>query len=296
MSGSSHDLLVRVPKGRSLFALHAAVARAAGLWGVTLEPGRALRLPTGEPAVDLVCARAAEQVRIRMVQTAASGRPRIALVVDDFGYPPRDLVDRYLRLGFPFTPAILPGYPRSLESARRFVQAGHAPILHLPMDPKDQEHNDPGPGLIRSTMEPAEIRAIVTGHLADLEGIMGVSQHMGSRGSEEAEVVAPALDALAGRGLVFLDSATSPRSILPAEAARRGVRCVTADLFLDGDPHPSRATMAARMLQARSLAEEAGSAILICHARKGTLEYLESVSDSLAGWGCRFVSLGELLR
>jgi polysaccharide deacetylase 2 family uncharacterized protein YibQ len=282
--------------GRSLYAVHADIARAARIWGADLAEADEARLPSGELIIATQIARGPERIDLRLLRNEASGAPRIAIVIDDFGYQNDDLLERFLALPIAFTPAVLPGYAHSASSARRFSGAGRPPLLHLPMEPRNREQFDPGPGAVRAGMPAAEIRDLVARHLRDLDGIVGVSQHMGSRGSEEPGVIEPTLDAIAARDLLFLDSATTPRSVVPAEAAAKGVRCYTADLFLDGDPQASPATMRARMAEAYRLAEEVGSAILIAHARPATLRFLESIADSLARAPCRPVLLADLLR
>lgn len=222
--------------------------------------------------------------------------PRVALVIDDFGYQSADLIESFAALAVRFTPAVLPGYPRSTEAARILVESGHAPILHLPMEPKDYPGTDPGPGAVMTGMAPTRIASILEEHLAGLPKVVGVSNHMGSRACEDRETVAALMESLSPRGIFFLDSGTSEGSILSHEAARRGVACLTADLFLDGEERPDGATMAARLAEARELAESCGSAILIGHARKETRAFLPEAADSLRAWGVRLVPVTDLLR
>ena len=74
------------------------------------------------------------------------------------------------------------------------------------------------------------------------------------------------------------------------------MRCLTADLYLDGEVDPTRETMMRRLIEARRIAESCGSVILVGHARPATLEFLMASQDSFRVWGCRPVALGDLLR
>ncbi len=132
--------------------------------------------------------------------------------------------------------------------------------------------------------------------MRDLDGIAGVSNHMGSRASEDTALAGAVLGFLGDRGLFYLDSGTSMHSVFPAAAASRGVSYLAADLFLDGDANPSQASMAKRLREARDLAVRSGSAILIGHARPATLAFLTEAPDSLRAWGCQVVPLADLLR
>jgi uncharacterized protein len=291
------DLTCFVPEGGSVLKLHGDLATAVGYWGGTIASGEEKILLGEQRALDLRITRNHEAVRLRLLQDwPAAGDGRIALVIDDFGYQDPELIARFLDLPIPFTPAILPGYARSTHVARLAQEKGRAAILHLPMEPKDYPAEDPGPGAIFTRMDHARIRQEVENDLRDLAGIVGASNHMGSRASDDTAVVGTVLEVLGERGLFFLDSGTSTRSAFPATAARRGVACLAADLFLDGEPNPTRATMARHLAEARDLAFRDGSAIVIGHARPATLDFLLTAPDSLRAWGCRAVPLTDLLR
>ncbi len=291
------DLICHLPEGGSLFKVHAELSTAVRVWGGTILSGEEKTLDKGRRALDLAIARRGETIRLRLLHEREAPREaRIALVIDDFGFQEPDLIGRFLDLPIPFTPAILPGYPRSIHAARWAEQKGRRPILHLPMEPKNYPAENPGPGALFVRMNRAEKRAIVEGDLLGLAAIVGVSNHMGSRASEDTALAGAVLDLLRDRRLFFLDSGTSMHSVFPAEAARRGVPCLAADLFLDGEANPTPATMGKRLAEARDLALRTGSVILIGHARPATLAFLTSVPDSLRAWGCSIVPLADLLR
>lgn len=286
------DLICRIPPGRSTFDLNARITRAMSVLGGQVRSGKEM-----QGRVDLLLKLNDETCRLRLLPTESiDSVPSVAIVIDDFGYQSSERIDRFLSLPFPFTPAVLPGYARSAHVVERSLAKGKRPILHLPMEPVDRENNDPGSGALLVGMDTLQVRALVGGHLAELAGVVGVNHHMGSRGSKEPSLVGPALDVIAENGLFYLDSATSPSSVCAVEAARRGVPCLTVDLFLDGDPDLSRHSMLARLREASWTARTTGSAIVIGHAGPATLQFLESDVDSLASWGCRIVPLETLLR
>jgi polysaccharide deacetylase 2 family uncharacterized protein YibQ len=291
------DLICGLPPGRSSFRIHADLSEAMRIWGGEAVAGEETVLPGTGRVVDLTVTESGESRVIRLVRRGeADTAPRIAIVIDDFGHQSQSLIDGFFRLPFPFTPAVLPGYARSVATVRRARDAGRPPILHLPMEPLDAPRHDPGEGAIRTGMQADEIRKLIDADLHALAGVTGVSNHMGSLACEKSELVGPMLDALLPTGLFFLDNGTSERSVVPAEAARRGVRCLSADLYLDGEADPTRESMKKRLNEARRIAESSGSVILVGHARPATLEFLEASQDSFRAWGCRPVALGDLLR
>lgn len=291
------DLRVDLPPGRTLFRLHSEVARAAASWGAELISAQEESRPQQGTTLTLTLRRGGEtrSVVIAPSKTIAV-EPRLALVIDDFGFQSIDMIETFAELPLRFTPAVLPGYPRSAEAARILLESGHPPILHLPMEPKDYPRTDPGTGAVMSGMPPERIGTILDGHHATIPGIVGVSNHMGSRASEDRAAAFGLMQVLAERGLFFLDSGTSDESLFAHEAARHGVRCLTADLFLDGDPRPDSTSMARRLAEARELAGSCGSVIMVGHARKETRAFLPVAADSLRSWGIRLVPLADLLR
>jgi polysaccharide deacetylase 2 family uncharacterized protein YibQ len=291
------DLTCRVPEGGSLFKVHAELSRAVEVWGGAITSGEEKTLEKGQRALDLRITRGRESVRLRLLHDrGAPDDCRIVLVIDDFGFQEAGLVARFFDLPVSFTPAILPGYPQTASAIRMAQMKGRSPILHLPMEPKEYPEEDPGPGALFVQMDRSQKRAILEKDLRDFAGVVGVSNHMGSKASEDTALVGAVLDVLKERGLFFLDSGTSMQSAFPAGAARSGVPCLAADVFLDGEANPTPGTMARRLREARDLAFRTGSAILIGHARPATLAFLRSAPDSLRIWGCRVVPLTDLLR
>ena len=280
-----------------MFRVNADLTTAMRYWGGGLDAGEEMLVRTGEKAIDLVLTKRGESRRVRLFpNVTVEATPRIALVIDGFGYQAAGQIERYLRLPFAWTPVVLPGRARSTWTVRRCLESGRPPILQLPFEPGDPSHRDPAPGAIPVSMDSVQIGALVEMRLREMDGVIGITQDMGSPGGESAAVVDPVLDRVALHRLFCLDSRTSEGSAWPAEAARKGVRCLSADLFLDGQASPERATMRKHMLEACDLAASSGSSILIGHARPATLDFLESFRDSASLKGCRLVSIVELLR
>jgi polysaccharide deacetylase 2 family uncharacterized protein YibQ len=291
------DLICHLPPGRSSFRVHADLSDAMRIWGGEAVAGEETVLPGTGRVVDLTVTRSGESRVVRLVKREESAEtPRIAIVIDDFGHQSQSLIDGFFRLPFVFTPAVLPGYARSVATVRRACDAGRPPILHMPMEPRAVALHDPGEGAIRVGMDADQVRRLVQGDARALAGVTAVSNHMGSLACERSELVGPMLDEMRARGLYFLDNGTSEHSVVPAEAARRGVRCLSTDLYLDGEAVPTPETMKRRLLEARRIAESCGSVIMVGHARPATLQFLMAAQDSFRAWGCRPVPLGDLLR
>ncbi len=246
------DLTCRVPKGGSLFKVHAELSRAVNVWGGAIAMGEEKTLEKGQRALDLRITRRRESVRLRLLhEKEAPGECRIALVIDDFGFQEPGLVGQFLDLPISFTLAILPGYPQTASAVRLAQARGRSSILHLPMEPKEYPNENPGPGALFVRMDRSQNRVILEKDLRDCSAAAGVSNHMGSLACEDTRVVGA--DARrAERAGTLLPRQRHLRAVgVPAEAARRGVRCLTADLYPRRGGRSDPETMKRRLLEAR---------------------------------------------
>ena len=100
-------------------------------------------------------------------------------------------------------------------------------------------------------------------------------------------------EALKERRFFFVDSLTTPGSLGLDASRKAGIPAVRRDIFLDDDP--SAMAMRRRWNEAVALAKRKGSALLICHGRRETLEVLSSLLPGLKKEGVRLAAVTELL-
>lgn len=197
--------------------------------------------------------------------------PLLAIVLDDLGMDRKRTRDAVM-LPAPLTLAWLPHAP-DLEARTRSARArGHELLVHLPMEP--QGRADPGPGALLTSLDRATLRARIGRALDAFDGHVGVNNHMGSRFTAHAEGMRILFDSLSGRGLLFLDSLTTPDSVARALGARTGMAVVSRDIFLDA--RPGAGEVRAQLARAVRLAERTGSAIAIGHPRDHTIDTLRT--------------------
>ena len=217
-------------------------------------------------------------------------RARLAVVIDDWGYGWR-AADAFFALDAPLTVAVIPFLPHSREQALKARRRGFEVLVHLPMEPEDPAL-DPGPHAITTRLSSEEIRRRVEEAIDAVPGAVGVSNHMGSRATADPRVMEAVLEAVRRRGLFFLDSRTTPRSVVGAVAARMGMPWARNDLFLDGDR--SVPYVRARLLLAAHRALETGQAVAIGHVQPATAAALALVLPELRREGIRLVPVSEL--
>src|SRR6266487_4554369 len=161
-----------------------------------------------------------------------AGAPRVAVIIDDLGSR-RDVFDVLRDLRRPLTVAVLPGLPLSEWTAREAAQAGMEVLLDLPMGPYRYPEVDPGPGSLLMAMSPQELQRQVGAHLASVPGAVGVTNHMGSRMTEDRTRMRTVVEVLAGRRLFMVDGLTSNLSVAYDEAKAAGLRAGRRQIMID---------------------------------------------------------------
>ena len=209
--------------------------------------------------------------RFAGVAEPAEGRPMIAIVLDDLGIDKRR-GRRAIELPAAVTLAFLP-YATDLDEQTALArQRGHELLVHVPMQPHGH-NSDPGPNVLDIQLGAAEVRRRIDWNLKQFEGYVGVNNHMGSLFTESDEGMRLVAEEMGARGLLFLDSLTSARSVGEATALGLGVPTTRRDVFLDNTD--TAAEVEYRLAQTERIARETGSAIAIGHPRDATLNVLE---------------------
>lgn len=229
----------------------------------------------------------------RPAPPAPVSAPRVAVIVDDLGAR-RDVFDPLRDIRRPLTVAILPGLPLSQWTAREAAQAGMEVILDLPMEPYRFPEVDPGPGALLMAMGPQELQAQVGAHLASVPGAVGVTNHMGSRMTEDRARMRSVLEVLAGRRLFLVDGLASNLSVAYDEAKALGLRAGRRQIVVD---HAAgEAGDRVRWDEVAWWAERRGEVIVIAHGHPLTARLLREYVPRWEARGIRLVPVSQLAR
>lgn len=229
----------------------------------------------------------------RPAPPAPLSAPRVAVIVDDLGAR-RDVFDPLRDIRRPLTVAILPGLPLSQWTAREAAQAGMEVILDLPMEPYRFPEVDPGPGALLMAMGPQELQAQVGAHLASVPGAVGVTNHMGSRMTEDRARMRSVLEVLAGRRLFLVDGLASNLSVAYDEAKALGLRAGRRQIVVD---HAAgEAGDRVRWDEVAWWAERRGEVIVIAHGHPLTARLLREYVPRWEARGIRLVPVSQLAR
>ncbi|THF76590.1 divergent polysaccharide deacetylase family protein [Cohnella fermenti] len=157
---------------------------------------------------------------------------RIAVVIDDFGNNMKGTA-QMLDLPIKLTVAVMPFLPSTRKDAEAAYRKGHDVIVHLPMEPVRGKASWLGPNAILTSLTDEEIRKRVEMAIADVPHAVGMNNHMGSKATADERIMRIVLQVCKEKGLFFLDSRTSYKSVIPKVAAEVGVPLLRNDVFLD---------------------------------------------------------------
>lgn len=242
-----------------------AGAPTAKLPIANLQPGDAIPAP---PRADLSATSTAERdealAKLPLVDVPLPDRsdraPRIAIVIDDLGLN-RTATKNMIALDPGLTLAFLPYGERSGALAAEARIAGHEVLLHMPMEPNSRAN--PGPDALLTLQEPKLIRTRLRRALDRIPQAIGLNNHMGSRFTSNAAGMEVVLDELNARGMMILDSVTSPKSVIPKLARERGMPSDARDVFLDNIRDV--ALIHQQLDELERIARAVGSAVAVGH-------------------------------
>lgn len=156
----------------------------------------------------------------------------LAIVIDDLGNDMKG-TEEILNLPVTLTIAVMPFLPTTREDAEKAHQKGHEVIVHLPMEPMSGKASWLGPGAITTSLSDKEIRSRVEGAIEEVPYAVGVNHHMGSKATADERVMRIVLDICKEKGLFYLDSKTTGKSVIPKLAKEIGVPYLENELFFD---------------------------------------------------------------
>jgi len=218
--------------------------------------------------------------------------PKVAFIIDDLGYE-IEVAKKIMELEFPITLSILPFLQYSEFIAEEGRKNNREIMLHLPMEPSNSSAN-PGPGAIKSYMSEEEIRQAVKDCILNFPYIIGVNNHMGSKITEDREIMEIVLEEIKGYNLFFIDSITTKDSIAYEVAQEMEIKSAVRSVFLDNENDMEY--IKGQMLEVQETALREGEAIAIGHSRINTFYVLKRMVPELIKAGIEVVPVSELVK
>lgn len=263
-----------------------AVASIFVLWRITHIPKKKVIIHKRA-----VFKEAVKKKKLPEIQKKFSN-PKVAIVIDDFGYNMSDL-NTLFAAKLPVTFSVLPNLAYSRRIAELAHSKGYEVILHLPLEANDKSAPAES-DTIRTDMDEKKITSMLGQEIAGVPGLRGMSNHQGSKATENKATMSIILGDLKKRNLYYFDSLVTDRSVCKEVAKGLGVPYAKRDMFLDNNQ--SQDYIEKQVLSLRRFAFRKGSAIAVCHDRKNTIYVLSRMMPELAAEGIEFVNLSDMVK
>jgi polysaccharide deacetylase 2 family uncharacterized protein YibQ len=252
------------------------------------------RIPTdaknGRETAQAVGSALADLQSLALSRPPRAGEAKLAIIIDDLGFS-RTAVRQVLALDYPVACAFLPHGKHTPAGARAAHAKGREILIHQPMEPVGYPKVNPGPQALLVGMSDSQIRRILNDSIAAVPHAVGLSNHMGSQFTQEADEVGSVIQKLKERGLFILDSLTHKNSVFAGQGRRMGIEHYSRTVFLDASP--SREKILEELRRAEHIALFTGQAVAIGHPLPETLAALNEWQH-LRNPKVRIVKLREL--
>ena len=235
-----------------------------------------------------------KEVRAAQRGEGSETLPKVAIIIDDVGFDV-ELARSFLELKPPVSLSVLPTAPHAQAVAREAARKGVEVLLHLPMEPKERNGDDPGPGAgaLLVTMWEDEFVKTLDGHLRRIPGIKGVNNHMGSLLTEREDKMALLFKELKKRHLFYVDSRTTPQTVASKVAIEMQVPVASRSVFLDHEL--SQEAMKVQGDRLLDMARLHGHAVMIAHPHRETVVFLREYLRDLR-FEARLVRVADIVK
>lgn len=220
----------------------------------------------------------------------------VAIIIDDFGNYSEG-TEKMLNLGIPLTVAVMPFLPSSKSDAYKAHEKGLDVIMHIAMEPVYGRKEWLGPNAITVDLQGEEIKKRINSGLDELKYCVGMNNHMGSKVTQNERVMKAVLEVAKERDITFIDSKTTPNSIVFKESNKLGIVSLSRDVFLDNIKQKQQ--IKNQLYKLGNLALQNGYAIGIGHVgiEGGTVtaESIKEMYPILKRKGIKFVLISDII-
>ncbi|MBI5574661.1 MAG: divergent polysaccharide deacetylase family protein [Elusimicrobia bacterium] len=219
---------------------------------------------------------------------------KAAIIIDDVGYK-KDELENFLSLGVPLTFSILPFEKYSVYLNDKLKKQNCEFLLHQPMEPEGYPKINPGKAAILLNMSAEEIEKKVKKNLTNVDGAIGMNNHMGSAFTQDKTKMEEFLKVVKEKNLIFVDSFTSPKSTAYKTAKAMGIPTLQNEIFLDIEDNSEYILKQLSLFKKRI--KKDGSCIAIGHIHKKNLPpALSKIIPEFEKEEITFLTISEYLK
>lgn len=209
---------------------------------------------------------------------AFSGRPKVAIIIDDMGYD-LEIAKKFIQISIPLNFSILPHTRYAHAIAELAAENNREVIVHLPMEPVEYPGINPGKGALLCEMSEQELTDTLIRNILEIPHIIGANNHMGSRMSQCTKTMCRVLCVLKTHNLFFVDSFTTFESKGETAARLVAVPFAKRDVFLDHKTDP--VYIQRQLILLLKIAQKNGEAVGIGHPNPETMKVIESMTEEI---------------
>jgi hypothetical protein len=218
---------------------------------------------------------------------------KIVLVLDDWGYNLKNR-DFITNNDYRVTLSILPFKSYSTQVADLAYQNNKDIIIHMPLEPKNKENYGLENKTILTTMDKKTVIDLLDQAFGSVPYAKGISNHMGSKATEDARLMKIVLGYLKEKKLFFLDSLVTNKSVGQSLSKSLRLGFATRDVFIDNESDEKY--IREQMVRLAQRAKQKGVAVGIGHDRPTTIAVLNKIIPELEAHGYKFVNLSEVIK
>jgi uncharacterized protein len=215
--------------------------------------------------------------------------PRVAVLITGLGLPNGPAAD--VLKGLPPAISVAYGaYGRSLQDGVSKMRAdGHEVLLQIPLEPENYPSMDPGPHTLLTTLPPEDNLKRLQWLMSRYTGYVGVTNHMGAKFEAAQASLAPVLEELKRRGLLYVDDAPQV-STAGQIASTIGLDYSVVSVQID------QGNIASQLAQLEAAAKQQGAAIGVAKASSATIKQLVDWAAKLEAKGIKLVPVSAAVR
>ncbi|HET7411497.1 MAG TPA: divergent polysaccharide deacetylase family protein [Pararhizobium sp.] len=178
---------------------------------------------------------------------------------------------------------------RWMQAARR---GGHEILLQVPMEPFGYPSTNPGPHTL--TVGEGKAKELDDLHhaMGRITNYTGIMNYMGGRLLADADAIAPVLNDVRERGLLFLDDGSAAQSLTPKLAPSLKTPYAVADVRLDGNVEAG--AILTKLNELEQIARRNGTAIGVASAFDVSVETIAAWASEAKSRGIEIVGVASL--
>ncbi len=220
------------------------------------------------------------------------GHPKIAIIIDDFGYSYNQTIQGFVTLKDPLSYSIIPEKPYSRRTAQALHNRNKIILIHMPLVTVNGTSSEPGI-VLTPDLTDEEIDNRLQRAYKSVPFAMGLNNHQGSGGTQDADLMSTVMRWVKEKHLWFVDSRTIAATVAEKTARKMGIPTTRRNIFLDDVDDVD--AIKKELIHLAKLSQKHGYAVAIGHCRPNTLTALRSYLPLLKSAGYDLVPVADLV-